>query len=86
MDVGENRVRVFYGTGKREKEKDSRYIQEASAPSVGPCIRLVTSCTSVTYTVAYMVYLPEIQLMGSAGLMYNLLKMMVVADSAGDAR
>jgi len=32
MEVGENRVRVFYGTEKREKEKDSRYIQEASAP------------------------------------------------------
>jgi hypothetical protein len=31
MEVGENRVRVFYGTEKREKEKDSRYIQEASA-------------------------------------------------------
>ena len=30
--------------------------------------------------VAYMVYLPEIWLMGSAGLMHNLLKMMVVAD------
>jgi hypothetical protein len=28
----ENRVRVFYGTKKRE-EKDSRYIQEASAPA-----------------------------------------------------
>jgi hypothetical protein len=48
MDVGENRVRVFYGTEKREKEKDSRYIQEASAPAVGPCIRPVTLCTSVT--------------------------------------
>jgi hypothetical protein len=34
MEVGENRVRVFYGTEKREgKEKDSRYIQEASAPA-----------------------------------------------------
>jgi len=54
MDVGENRVREFYGTEKREKEKDSRYIQEALAPAVGPCIRPVTSCTSVTYTVAYM--------------------------------
>ena len=32
MEVGENRVRVFHGTEKREKEKDSRYIQEASAP------------------------------------------------------
>ena len=26
MEVGENRVRVFYGTEKREKEKNSRYI------------------------------------------------------------
>jgi len=33
MDVGENRVRVFYGTEKREGEKDSRYIQEASTPA-----------------------------------------------------
>jgi hypothetical protein len=32
MEAGENRVRVFYGT-EREKEKDSRYIQEASAPA-----------------------------------------------------
>jgi hypothetical protein len=31
MEDGENRVRVFYGTEKREKEKDSRYIHEASA-------------------------------------------------------
>ena len=36
-------------------------------------------------SVAYMVYLPEIRLIGSARLMYNLLKMMVIADSAGDA-
>jgi len=28
MEVGENRVHVFYGTEKREKEKDSRYIQK----------------------------------------------------------
>jgi hypothetical protein len=28
MEVGENRVRVFYGTEKRE-EKDLKYIQEA---------------------------------------------------------
>jgi hypothetical protein len=48
MEVGEYRVRVFYGTEKREKEKDSRYIQKASAPAAGPCIRPVTSCTSVT--------------------------------------
>jgi len=33
MEVRENRVRVFYGTEKREKEKNSRYIQEASAPA-----------------------------------------------------
>jgi hypothetical protein len=32
MEVGANRVHVFYGTEKRE-EKDSRYIQEASAPA-----------------------------------------------------
>ena len=45
-------MRVFYGTEKREKEKDSRYIEEALAPAVGPCIRPVTSCTSVTEHVA----------------------------------
>jgi len=34
MEVGENRVRVFYGTEKREgKEKDSRYMGETSAPA-----------------------------------------------------
>ena len=33
---------------RREKEKYSRYIQEASAPAAAPCIRPVTSCTSVT--------------------------------------
>jgi hypothetical protein len=33
MEVGENRVRIFHGTEKREKKKDSRYIQEASAPA-----------------------------------------------------
>jgi len=27
----ENRLRIFYGK-RREKEKDSRYIQEASSP------------------------------------------------------
>jgi hypothetical protein len=26
-------VRVFYGTEKREREKDSRYIDETSAPA-----------------------------------------------------
>jgi hypothetical protein len=31
MEVGENRVGVFYGTEKRVKEKNSRYIREASA-------------------------------------------------------
>jgi hypothetical protein len=41
-------VHVFYGVEKREKEKDSRYIQKASAPAAGPCIRPVTSCTPVT--------------------------------------
>jgi len=39
---------IDYGTEKREKEKDSRYIQKVSAPAAGPCIRPVTSCTSVT--------------------------------------
>jgi hypothetical protein len=49
MEVGENRVRVFYGTEKREKEKDSRYIQEASAPAAEPCIKPVT-CLRHKYT------------------------------------
>jgi hypothetical protein len=35
MEVEENRVRVFYGTERREKEKDSRYIQEARLRSTG---------------------------------------------------
>jgi hypothetical protein len=48
MEVGENRVRVFYGTEKREKEKSLRYIQKASAPAAEPCIRPVISCISVT--------------------------------------
>jgi hypothetical protein len=48
MEVGANRVRVFYGTEQREKEKDSRYIQKATAPAAGPCIRPATSRTSVT--------------------------------------
>jgi len=46
MEVGENRVRVFYGTEKREGEKLEIYIGD-----IGPCIRTirpVTSCTSVT--------------------------------------
>ena len=33
---------------RREKEKDSRYMQKTSAPAAGPCIRPVTSRTSVT--------------------------------------
>jgi len=33
MEVGENRVCVFYGTKKREKEKDWGYIQKESAPA-----------------------------------------------------
>jgi hypothetical protein len=33
MEVGENHVHAFYGTEKREKEKNSRYIQEASVPA-----------------------------------------------------
>jgi len=37
---------------RSEKEKDSRYIQEASAPAAVPCIRPVTSCTSVTPTIS----------------------------------
>ena len=41
---------------RREKEKDSRYIQEASDPAAEPCIRSLTSCTSVTPT---LVMLPE---------------------------
>jgi hypothetical protein len=49
MEVGENRVRVFYGTEKREKEKDLRYIQEASAPAAEPCIKPVT-CLRHMYT------------------------------------
>jgi len=49
MEVEENRVRVFYGTKKREKEKDLRYIQEASAPAAELCIRPVT-CHRHMYT------------------------------------
>jgi len=48
MEVGENRVSVFYRTEK-EKEKDSRYIQEASVPAAAPCIRPVT-CVRHKYT------------------------------------
>jgi len=45
-------VCVYSMVQRREKEKDSRYIQEASAPAAGPCIKLVTSCTFVTNDVA----------------------------------
>ena len=48
MEVGENRVRVFYGTENRE-EKNLRYIQEASAPAAEPCIRSVP-CLRHMYT------------------------------------
>jgi len=41
-------VCIYPMVQRREKEKDSRYIQEASAPAAAPCIRPVTSCTSVT--------------------------------------
>jgi len=34
MEVGENHVRIFYGTEKREgTEKDSRYMDETPAPA-----------------------------------------------------
>jgi hypothetical protein len=33
MEVGESRVRVFYDTEKREKEKNSRHIHDASSPA-----------------------------------------------------
>jgi len=39
---------VYSIVQRREKEKDSRYKQEASAPAAGPCMRPETSCTSVT--------------------------------------
>jgi len=41
-------VCVYSMVQRREQEKDSRYIQEASAPAAAPCIRPVTPCTSVT--------------------------------------
>jgi hypothetical protein len=50
MEVGDNRVRVLYGTETKE-EKDSRYIQKALAPAAGPGIRPVISRTSVTVSV-----------------------------------
>jgi hypothetical protein len=46
---------VYSMVQRREKEKDSRYIQEASAPAARPCIRLVTSCTSVTRPAVYKI-------------------------------
>ena len=58
-------VCVYSVVQRREKEKDSRYIQEASAPAAAPCIRPV-SCLRYKYTcnrsVAYMVYLPDVWL------------------------
>jgi hypothetical protein len=66
MEVGENRVRVFYGTEKREMKKDSRYIQKSSAPAAGPCIRPVTSCTSVTGVLhVYLHREPQVRLICS---------------------
>ena len=41
-------VCVYSMVQRREREKYSRYIQEAWAPAAAPCIRPVTSCTSVT--------------------------------------
>jgi len=40
---------VYSMVQRREKEKDSRYIQEASAPAAAPCIRPVT-CLRHKYT------------------------------------
>jgi len=48
-------VCVYSMVQRREKEKDSRYIQEASAPAAVPCVRPVISCTSVTVVVTYPV-------------------------------
>jgi len=42
-------VCVYSMVQRREKEKDSRYIQEASAPAAEPCIRPVT-CLRHKYT------------------------------------
>jgi len=44
MDVGENRVRVFYGTEKQEKEKDSRYTG-----GISPCSRTVYQTCNIMY-------------------------------------
>jgi hypothetical protein len=47
MKVGENRVRIFYGTEKREGERLEIYRRHQPLQP-WPCIRPVTSCTSVT--------------------------------------
>ena len=60
MEVGENRVRVFYGPENREKEKNSRYIQEASAPVAEQCIRPVT-CLRHMYTSNSVCYDMEVE-------------------------
>jgi len=39
-------VSVYAMVQRREKEKDSRYVQEASAPAAAPCIR----CLRYKYT------------------------------------
>ena len=51
MEVGENRVRVFYGAEKRGKEKNSRYIQEASAPAAVTVYQISGTSTPVTLSV-----------------------------------
>jgi len=48
MEVGENRVRGFYGTEKREG-KDSRYIQEASAPAAVTVYQTCNICNKNCY-------------------------------------
>jgi len=42
-------VCVYSMVQRREKEKDSRYMQEALAPAAAPCIRPVT-CLRHIYT------------------------------------
>jgi len=44
MEVGENRVRVFYGTEKREGEKLEIYTGD-----IGPCIRTVYQTCNIMY-------------------------------------
>jgi hypothetical protein len=44
MEVGENRVRVFYGTKKREGEKLEIYTGD-----IGPCIRTVYQTCNIMY-------------------------------------